>query len=293
MAELLFRIFELEHAFRRSDLADPELLKYFPVALIACIEGYFRMAIQEMVDAGEPYLSNAEKASANIKFDFALLRSVHGKRITVGELISHSVPLSRLEHIESIMSTLLGDSFFARLRKTVDRWEHKIYEMPETPMLDAPDSVLADVARTFELRHIICHEIASAYGVTTEEIQRCFQGSISFLKASSECISQALSPNAPLTQSEMNIASGQSFAEAEMRLAKLVAEFKTILSEPNFADFLELHSIWLSYSERLAKFEADSLVKGGTMWPAIYASTHEAIIEQKIKDLIRLKSILV
>ena len=61
MAELLFRLFALEQAFKEHDRNKRELSRYFPVALIACVEGYFRIAIKELIDAGEPYLSNAEK----------------------------------------------------------------------------------------------------------------------------------------------------------------------------------------------------------------------------------------
>ena len=46
------------------------------------------MAIKDLIDAGEPYLSNAEKPASSIKLDFSVLRAVHGKTITVGELVA-------------------------------------------------------------------------------------------------------------------------------------------------------------------------------------------------------------
>lgn len=87
MAELPSRLFALEHSFKIYGKSNTELIRYFPVALIACVEGYFRMVIRELVDTGEPYLSNAEKPAASIKLDFTTLRAIHGKEITVGELI--------------------------------------------------------------------------------------------------------------------------------------------------------------------------------------------------------------
>ena len=85
MSELPFRLFALEDAFKKHDKGNAELARYFPVALIACVEGYFRMAIKDLVDAGEPYLTNAEKPATSMKLDFAVLRAVHGKSVTVGE----------------------------------------------------------------------------------------------------------------------------------------------------------------------------------------------------------------
>ena len=45
---------ELEQAFKNHDKTQEELTRYFPVALIACVESYFRMAIKDLIDAGKP-----------------------------------------------------------------------------------------------------------------------------------------------------------------------------------------------------------------------------------------------
>ena len=161
MAELSLRLLALEQAFKLHGNTDAELAKYFPVALIACLEGYLRMAIKDLVDAGEPYLSNAEKPASSVKLDFSLLRAVHGKSVTVGEIVSHGVPISRLEHIESVFSSLLGTSFLSKLRVVSDRWAHEIKGQPAEAILKDPDRVLGEVPRTFALRPIIFHGIAS------------------------------------------------------------------------------------------------------------------------------------
>ncbi len=146
MAELPLRLFALEHAFKDHDKSQSELTRYFPVALIACIEGYFRMAIKDLIDAGEPFLTNAEKPASCLKLDFSVLLANHGQAITVGELVAHGVSLSRLEHIESALSNLLGAGFFQALRSTTDRWAHEVRGEPPAPILSNPDDVFADVA---------------------------------------------------------------------------------------------------------------------------------------------------
>ena len=55
MTEVPLRLFAREHAFKKYDKSENELTRYFPVALIACVEGYFIMAIKELIDAEEPY----------------------------------------------------------------------------------------------------------------------------------------------------------------------------------------------------------------------------------------------
>ncbi|HUG37504.1 MAG TPA: hypothetical protein VML54_11170, partial [Candidatus Limnocylindrales bacterium] len=183
MVELGFRLIALERAFESHDKKQRELTRYFPVALIAAMEGYFRAAVKDLVDAGEPFVSNADRPASNMRLDFSMIRAVHGKSVTIGELVAHAIPLSRLEHIEAAISSLLGGPFLPRLRTTIDRWAHEVEGKPATPMLRDPERVFADVARTFELRHIVCHELASSYVIEYDEVSRCFESCVQLLRA--------------------------------------------------------------------------------------------------------------
>lgn len=285
MSELPVRLFTLELAFKDHDKAETELTRYFPVALIACVEGYFRMAIKDLVDAGEPYLTNAEKPASSIKLDFSVLRAVHGKTITVGELVAHGVQLSRLEHIETALSSLLGTGFLQALRTTTDRWAHEVKGEPARPILTKPDEVFADVARTFELRHIICHEIASAYEIESEEVARCFESCVAFLRAADELVSETIHPGAPLTQTDMNIAAGKSLSERQERLAEAVAGLRSRLDATELAAFDESQAKWQLYCDAWANFVAGERATSGTIWPLIYAGAAEAAVERRLEEV--------
>jgi hypothetical protein len=285
MSELPMRLFALEHAFKRHDKIETELTRYFPVALIACVEGYFRMAIKDLVDSGEPFLTNAERPASSLKLDFSLLRAVHGKAVTVGELVAHGVQLSRLEHIEAILSSLLGRGFLDALRTTTDRWAHEIKGKPVAPILSRPEDVFADVARTFELRHIICHEIASAYEIESEEVARCFESCASFLRTADELISETIHPGAPLTQTDMNIAAGESLNEKKKRLAEAITVLKSRLDESEWVAFEEAQVNWQLYCNSWANFVAGERANSGTIWPLIYAGAAESVVERRIEEV--------
>jgi len=285
MTELPLRLFALEHAFKKHNKSEGELTRYFPVALIACIEGYFRLAIKDLVDAGEPYLTNAEKSASSLKLDFSVLRAVHGKAITVGELVAHGVQLSRIEHIDATLSSLLGKSFLDALRIITDRWAHEVRGEPITPILSNPDTVFADVSRTFELRHIICHEIASAYRIEAEEIARCLESCVSFLRAADELISETIHPGAPLTQTDMNIAAGQSLQEKRKILSEAVEILRSRLDATEITAFDEAQQKWQLYCEAWANFVAGERSNSGTIWPVIYAGATEAVVEQRIEEV--------
>jgi len=285
MAELPLRLFALEHAFKVHDRSQTELTRYFPVALIACLEGYFRMVIRDLIDAGEPFLTNAEKSASSLKLDFSILRAVHGNAITVGELIAHGVSLSRLEHIQGSLSGLLNIDFLKALRTTTDRWAHEVRGEPSTPILSNPDEVFADVAKTFELRHIICHEIASAYEIKSEEIARCFESCVAFLRASDEFISETIHPGAPLTQTDMNIAAGKSLKEKQDALAEAVAKTRMRLDAAELVAFDESQAKWQAYCDAWAHFVAGERATGGTIWPLIYAGEAVAVVTRRLEEV--------
>jgi uncharacterized protein YecT (DUF1311 family) len=283
MFELSFRLTEIEGAFARYDTTNEELLRYFPVALIACVEAYFRMVVRQLVDDGEPYLANAERLSA-VKLDFDALRAIHGKSVTVGELIAHAFPLSRLDHVGSAMSSLLGIDFLRELRTVADRWEHEIVGKPKVPILADPDLVYSKVSRAFELRHIICHEIASAYPVTIEDVSQCVEGTVLFLRASDELISEHRHPGSPLTQTDMNIDAGQALSAARKRLAELIESERAQYSGERLEIFDDAQTKWTAYCEAWSKFEADECA-GGTIWPMLFAGAAESLTNQRIEEV--------
>lgn len=189
-----------------------------------------------------------------------------------------------MEHIESALSNLLGKSFLKELRTTTDRWSHEIKGEPIAPILTTPDEVYANVARTFELRHIICHELASAYQIEVDEISHCFESCVAFLRASDECISETLHPNAPLTQTDMNIAAGKSLDEANLRLEDICNLERKRIAPERIAAFNDTQTKWQAYCDSWANFRADDFA-GGTIWATIYGGAATSVVERRITEL--------
>ncbi len=131
-----------------------ELLRYFPIGAIAIIEGYFRLAIRDIIDFGEPYLSNVEKIK-DIRFTARNVLAIYGERITLGELISHFLSLNSLEDINNYLSILLDLDFLQELSKFRFDLDGK-----KTSMEKSAPGIFEEVKEAFRLRHIYCHEIA-------------------------------------------------------------------------------------------------------------------------------------
>ncbi len=283
--ELVSRLTKLESTFSTLDQSDDELCRYFPVAVIACIESYLRMAIQELIDSGEPYLSNAQAIANATRINFEVLRAVHGKAVTVGEIVSHSIQLSRLDQLNGVMSTLIGEEFLTSLRGVTDRWRHEVMREPKSPVLSDPEKVFAQVARTFDLRHIICHEIASGFAISVPEIGECFHSCTAFLRATDELMSQTLFPNAPLTQTDMNIAAGKSLEEATERLEESLEVLRTRYAEEQVEHLNRTQRLWEEYRDSWSRLVAGERERGGSMWPMTYAGTARVLTNKRKDDV--------
>jgi hypothetical protein len=235
----LIQLQTLEHAIQNVKSLPPEMVRYFPIATVATIEGYFRSAISELVDFGPPFSENAEgfEKQRSLPIDFRAILAVQGKSITLGDLVGHVLPFSSLDDIDRNMTTIMGESFLEKLKSTQDRWAIEIQGAIPSPIIDSPSEVYRDVNETFRLRHIYCHEVAHSEKADGDLISRCFVNSSLFLKAADQLIWNLVAPNAPLTQSGMNLKAFQDFNNADQELERLCARISAFLDEDEKNDF--------------------------------------------------------
>lgn len=128
---------------RRLSVTQRELLRYVPVGAVACIEGYYKGIVRDLIDMGAPYRDNIVNLK-EVKLTLEGLVGLHGGKATLGEFVAHFVCISNLEDIDKYMSAILGIEFLKQLKS-------------ETGL---PDKVFSGVSRAFELRHIVVHELA-------------------------------------------------------------------------------------------------------------------------------------
>ena len=129
-----------------------EVLRYTFICSIACLEGYFRLVIKDLINNSENCLKNIQKID-DLKFDVQSVLAIHGKEVSIGEFVSHLVPLSSFEQLNKNLSTITDANFTEELKKMEMETENG-----ETEKLfsDTPKYV----KQTYELRNIYCHELA-------------------------------------------------------------------------------------------------------------------------------------
>ena len=124
------------------------------------MEGCLKAAAAELINSGDPYLQRARDLAGQLKLDFDILTALMGKRISVGEIVVHSLKWQNLAAINSTMSTLLGVDFFPALRTAKDRLVSHDDREPKIIVKDL-DQVLSTLTETIRVRQILCHEVAT------------------------------------------------------------------------------------------------------------------------------------
>jgi hypothetical protein len=136
---------------KRLTTTEREFIRFTPVGVVACLEGYFKGLMCDLIDLGPPFLQNAVSFK-EVKVTLEGLVRTHSRHVSVGELLTHSLRISSLEDINHHMSIVLGNDFLQILRT-----------VPQIPAKE-----LANVAKSFEMRHIVAHEIAHTFTITPD-----------------------------------------------------------------------------------------------------------------------------
>jgi uncharacterized protein YecT (DUF1311 family) len=265
------------------------MLRYFPIAAIACIEAFFRLSIKKLIDSGEPYLSNSESILPKNNISYEVLKGLVGQSITIGDLIAYSVSISSLTQLSGCMDKLMDCDFLKEISQVHDRWAVEVEKQPKSPILAEAEATLRDVARCFELRHIYCHETATNFRTEPGENEKCYEATILFLKAADQFVSNRLFPDAPLTQADMNAKSAEKYLKSKQHLQSLIEESNSLLSESRAAKFREVNEAWEIFAQMSADFESMEH-EGGTIYPTIANSVAATLTEQRsrqVEDLLR------
>lgn len=198
LGDVSIRLSQIENAFASRDRMPVEMLRYFPVAIVACLEAYCRAEIREVVDHGSPFTDRAAKLdTSKSSFDIELLRAIGTKAVTLGELTAHLLPLNNLADVNRHFSVLFDADFLEEIKRVRDRWKVEIEKQADVPIIEDAAFVFTNVKRCFELRHIFAHESATAVTVGSEEIENCFTAAAKFLRASQQYCQDVLYPDAP------------------------------------------------------------------------------------------------
>lgn len=260
-----------------ADFAD-----FIPMRLVTIIEVFTREAIRELVDAGSPYLEKAEALSKGAKLDFALLAGLQGRKVSIGDLIAHTVSINEPGRIVAYLSALIPD-FVQCLKASHPRWTEERASWPLNPIIADYGMMMANLSRLFMVRHIVTHELPSASAFHPSEIDGFIKAASEFIEATDWVLVETLRDAVPKTQIEMNAQAGAALNVLEREMDDLISAIKEH-GEVDASLFDRSQDAWKDYATKEAELHA-SLVAGGSMYSMIWASAKQEETRRRMETL--------
>ncbi len=255
------------------------------IRLVTVIEFATRAWITMLVDHGEPFVSNAASLVqvSGLKFDYAITRALHGKQITLGELVAHSVSTNRISDVAGAISAVLGTDMFHEIAGTTDRVRHEIFGEPSAPIIQDLEAMRSNLAKVFDIRHIVVHELTKETPYVRDDIQDFIEAVRVFIKATDGAISKRLYGNYPITQADMNREAKNKSDQVESELQDLLARL-----DPSKHDqeLWRTQDAWLVYRKLHAEYSSHiNDPFPGSIAPTIYWSEIANVTRERIKQL--------
>ncbi|MCK4395041.1 hypothetical protein KAW96_00410 [candidate division WOR-3 bacterium] len=155
-----------------------ELYKYIPIAIVACIEGWFRLTVADLIDHNPNFLNNLKTHKAlKTKYDLDVILALQEKSITLGNFIAHSIRVNKLDDIIGNLSLISGKDFVQLFEKVRIQPHHK----HTMAAFFGTDNIFRGIQEAFEMRHIFCHELATSYKYKVQSIENCAYDCLLFL----------------------------------------------------------------------------------------------------------------
>jgi uncharacterized protein YecT (DUF1311 family) len=272
------RVGALKRAFKGGGYGD-EVLRYFPIGIIATIESYFRGVYAELIDTSEQYATRITPLIRDLRIDWRAIRAIEGKRISTGETIGASLSLSNLGDIQRVMDALLATDFLKQLRDL----KHDRGKQKDQPILSDPDDTFKYVTRAFELRHIFCHESASGVQASRDEIESCLDYCALFMNTT-EALLWTKHPDYGLTQQEMTSRAGKTHEEARSTMEEMLAKLNSIVEKDARKALADSQTKWQNLADANAFFMA-YLYTGGSMYEMVRLNSFTSETKNRINQL--------
>jgi hypothetical protein len=273
-----------------------EIVRAIPIASIGALEAHFRICYATIINHSPTYLANAVRHAKeqNIRFDLELLVPLQGKKISIGEFLSHLFPINQLDDINQTLSSILEINFLSR---------HSVYDSESPHQFDNQEeqiksqSCYAAVRRMFSLRHILAHEFALNLPLNKDEILEDYSSIKFFIYTATELIEKTLQIYVFPTQMNVNQFAGEQFEKSDNELQNLLERIKQLRTSggyefPIIEDcrrFDKAIRKWREFREAYGDSFSASY-KGGSMQPAVHfwqLTTQTKYFIQNLEDEFR------
>lgn len=283
--ELVSKIMELKNGWAHGSGELKAASDFVPIHAVTLLEVFTRLWITELIDFGPPYVDNAAALAktTSVKFDYALALAVHGKKVSLGELLAHSVSINNLGQLASNLSAVIGTDLFQSIISVHDRVAVEIYQEDPKPIIGDIRVVKTALARLFEVRHILTHEVPAERPYTIGEIDDFLDAAISFMTACEERFTFLVHGDYPLTQLDMTTRAGQSLEDAEKELVDVYHQVEQLVDS---ALLRRTQTAWEVYRDLQSELRSGiNDPDSGSIAPMIHYDEMATITRERVKQL--------
>jgi uncharacterized protein YecT (DUF1311 family) len=274
-------------------------LDFYVIRTVTLLEVFTRRNLANTIDHDRRFTNRAIEFSKHVKIDFALLRDVQSKTITLGDILAHSVPVNSFGQIASYFETLLGKPLRPLVEIAIDRWEDETMKTSAGPIVKDYDAMARCLTRLFEVRHILCHEAPRRSVYEAGEIDQFLDNAIQLAKALHTILTLEKFGLVPLTQTGMNIAAAEELTRTEAEMNELLSTIEARVkevdhrpisvpgyeSDDSWLDHLkDAQEKWLAYRKAHCEFDT-YLNRGGTIRPLLWGMEATRLTHLRISDL--------
>lgn len=161
------------------------MLRCVPIGYIACVEGYFRLLVADLINTKEEYRLNVVNLDNQLKFRADHVLALYDRKVTLGDYIAHLLPFNNLSDIQHNLSALIGKDFLDLLKQSPFGLSGKNVE-------EAVPKFISGVNGLFELRHLFAHELATKVPVRVRTIERNMADTAVFVILTEDLVSESL-----------------------------------------------------------------------------------------------------
>lgn len=294
-----YRLQYLQHQWLKNRSDKACVPDFYVIRAVTLLEVFTRRNLAELIDEDRRFTDKAIDLSKHVKIDFALIRDIQGRAITLGDILAHSVPVNSFGQIFGYFETIIGKPLRPLVENAVDPWDATI---DKGPIITDFDDLSRCLSRLFEVRHILCHEAPQASVYEATEIDKFLETAISFAKAMYEVLTFEKFGKVPLTQTEMNIAAGEELKKSEQEMNDMLSRVEARVTEfdndyppvevPDrshsdrswLSHLKDAQNKWLAYRNAQCEFHT-FLNRGGAICSMIWGHEAKRLTDLRISDL--------
>jgi uncharacterized protein YecT (DUF1311 family) len=261
---------------------------FFVIRAVTLLEVFTRRRVCALVNHDDRFAVRAGTLMKDYKIEYEILRNIHGRTITLGDMVAYSVPINSFGQLISHFEILLEKGLRKPLAEAVDRWRVEIEKKPSEPIIPDYDQMAKTLTRLFEIRHILCHELPEKPVYARSEVEDLLSEAMRFVKAFEWVLNFELYGNTPLTQTEINVSARNELIEKEKELECFLAAIpaKIELSDGELDALSESQAKWLAFRKAHCEF-VTHLNKGGTIRGLLWSAKARMMTEERLTELKR------